>query len=242
MDFSTAYQNPTRFLNLTSLHPEEFDILLPLFREEWYKFYRFRTLEGKRRKSAFSKYRKQTRTLPTVEDKLFFLLTYLKNNPLQHFQGAAFGLSQAKTSIWFNALLPLLRTVLGRLECLPCRDGHALKQALEEFDVQVLTQDVVEQHTGRKTAADAQEVEYSGKKKAHTNKNKVDCLDNQYVVFLSNSYAGHVHDKQIADEECCNYPNGVILRQDKGFEGYRPEGVTIVEPFKKPKGGELTYC
>lgn len=172
MDFSTAYQKPTRFLNLTSLHPEEFDILLPLFRREWYKFYRFRTLEGKRRKCAFSKYRKQTPTLPSVEDKLFFLLTYLKNNSLQEFQGAAFGLSQAKASIWFNVLLPLLRKVLKRLKCLPCRDGQALKQVLEEFDVQVLTQDVVEQHTGRKTAADAQEVEYSGKKKPTPTKTK----------------------------------------------------------------------
>lgn len=165
MDFTTAYQKPKRFLNLTSLHPEEFDILLPLFRKEWYKYYRFRTLEGKRRKSAFSKYRKQTPTLPSVEDKLFFLLTYLKNNSLQEFQGAAFGLSQAKASIWFKVLLPLLRKVLKRLRCLPCRDGQALKQVLEEFNVQVVTQDVVEQHTGRKTAADAQEVEYSGKKK-----------------------------------------------------------------------------
>ena len=32
-----------------------------------------------------------------------------------------------------------------------------------------------------------------------------------------------------------------ILQQDLGFLGHRPEGVTIEEPFKKPKNKELTF-
>jgi hypothetical protein len=30
------------------------------------------------------------------------------------------------------------------------------------------------------------------------------------------------------------------LYQDTGFQGYKPENVTIIQPIKKPKGKELT--
>lgn len=50
---------------------------------------------------------------------------------------------------------------------------------------------------------------------------------------------GAVHDKKIADEENCQYPPGIRLRQDAGFQGYEPKNITIVMPFKKPKNGIL---
>ncbi len=56
---------------------------------------------------------------------------------------------------------------------------------------------------------------------------------------MSATYLGAVHDKKIADEENCQYPPNIRLRQDAGFQGYAPENVTIVMPFKKPKNGTL---
>ncbi|MDR1091855.1 MAG: transposase family protein, partial [Prevotella sp.] len=35
-------------------------------------------------------------------------------------------------------------------------------------------------------------------------------------------------------------PSGFSLWQDTGYQGYRPEGVRIYQPVKKPKGRELT--
>jgi len=172
---------------------------------------------------------------------LFFLLVYLKQHPLQQFQACVFELSQGKVSIWVKLLRPMLADALSALECLACRDGQVLKEFILEIDakVEVVNHDVVEQTTPRSVDDKAQEHQYSGKKKAHTYKNKVDCLENQYVVFLSATYAGSVHDKKIADEEACQYPEGIRLRQDSGFQGYEPEGVDIIMPFKKPRNGTL---
>ena len=239
MEFLNAYHNEKQFLSLTSLMPEEFDVLLKHFRPIWYKFYRTHTLTGKRRTSVFNHYRKTTRTLPTVEDKLFFLLVYIKTNPLQEFQAFTFGLSQSRVSRWINVLMPLVQKALKQLKCLPCRDGSVLRQVLQDFDIGVVTHDGMEQTIGRQTDDPAQQKEYSGKKKDHTYKNKVDCLDSQYVPFLSYTYYGSTHDKTIADEEQCTYPDNIRLRQDTGFQGYAPDNVHIVQPFKKPKNGLL---
>lgn len=116
-----------------------------------------------------------------------------------------------------------------------------MHQFLEDIpDAEVINQDVVEQAAPRPVDDEAQKAQYSGKKGTHTYKNKVDCLENQYVVFLSPTFLGAVHDKRIADEVECSYPQGCRLRQDAGFQGYTPEGVLIEMPFKKPKGGVLT--
>lgn len=60
------------------------------------------------------------------------------------------------------------------------------------------------------------------------------------VVFLSATYAGSVHDKAIADEQGWQFPSGIILHQDLGFQGYAPDGVIVQMPRKKPRARELT--
>jgi hypothetical protein len=35
-------------------------------------------------------------------------------------------------------------------------------------------------------------------------------------------------------------PKGFTLWQDTGYQGYKPEGVLIQQPLKKPRGKELT--
>jgi hypothetical protein len=60
------------------------------------------------------------------------------------------------------------------------------------------------------------------------------------VLYLSGTHEGKKHDKKIADEEGYCFPPGSKLLQDTGFQGYQPEGVTILQPKKKPRNGELT--
>ena len=60
------------------------------------------------------------------------------------------------------------------------------------------------------------------------------------IWFLSATYAGRVHDKRIADEAQYRLPEGSVLGQDTGFQGFTLPGVTILQPKKKPKGGVLT--
>jgi len=241
MNYHTLKINREQFLSLTSLYPEEFEKLLSPFSSAWYEFYTYFTLEGKRRLKSNWHPEKDTPTLPGVEDKLLFLLTYFKLHPLQQFQAASFGLSQPKVSLWVKILIPVLESSFKNLKCLPCREGSALAGFLKDHGkCEAIHQDVVEQTTPRPVDDDAQAAQYSGKKKQHTYKNKVDCLDNQSVVFLSPTFLGAVHDKKIADEQYCQYPEGIRLFQDLGFQGYEPDNVFIVMPFKKPRKGILS--
>jgi DDE superfamily endonuclease len=57
---------------------------------------------------------------------------------------------------------------------------------------------------------------------------------------LSATYEGKANDKSLADLEGYSLPSGSCLYQDMGFQGFVLAGVTIVQPKKKPRGGELT--
>ncbi|MDR1023989.1 MAG: hypothetical protein LBL94_12090 [Prevotellaceae bacterium] len=52
--------------------------------------------------------------------------------------------------------------------------------------------------------------------------------------------AGRCTTKKIADAHY-HTPSGFTLAQDTGYQGYRSDGVTIIQPMKKPKGKELTH-
>ena len=80
---------------------------------------------------------------------------------------------------------------------------------------------------------------YSGKK-THNIKNNLLCTNNFRIAWLSSTYEGHVHDKEICDEEPLSLPMGIKLWQDTGFIGHRPDGIEVCMPQKKAKGKELT--
>jgi hypothetical protein len=60
------------------------------------------------------------------------------------------------------------------------------------------------------------------------------------ICFLSATYEGKVHDKSVADLAGYSLPHGSCLYQDMGFQGFILNGISIVQPKKKPRGGELT--
>src|SRR5438876_3074467 len=68
--------------------------------------------------------------LPTPEDRLFFLLTYLKTYALQVVQGRLFGMGQSKANQWIHVLLPALLAALRTLGDAPTRSQAALAQRL----------------------------------------------------------------------------------------------------------------
>lgn len=65
-------------------------------------------------------------------------------------------------------------------------------------------------------------------------------FETRTIIYLSKTVEGKKHDKKIADEEQIEYPEGTVLQQDTGFQGYAPAGVSIKQPKKKPRGKELT--
>jgi hypothetical protein len=68
--------------------------------------------------------------LPTPEDRLFFILVYLKTSALQVVQGRLFGMGQSKANQWIHVLLPALLAALRTLGDAPTRSLTALAQRL----------------------------------------------------------------------------------------------------------------
>ena len=52
------------------------------------------------------------------------------------------------------------------------------------------------------------------------------------VGYLSQTYAGKMHDKKIVDTEPIRYPAGTLLYKDTGFQGYEPNVHQSHQPKK----------
>src|SRR3954468_5383361 len=131
--FADMRLRPTEFLDFTSLTVEEFEILIPPFEAAFQAHMTLWCLDGTPRTNRrFSIYR--TCPLATPEDRLFFLLTYLKTYTLQVVQGRLFGMGQSKANQWIHVLLPALLAALGELGDAPTRCLTALAQRLAVAD------------------------------------------------------------------------------------------------------------
>lgn len=236
---ATVRQQPGVFLSLTALQPEEFDYLLTYFSAQWQTYHQHYDLKGKRRTIPKFKPARNS-SLPTDEDKLFFILCYLKNNTLQTFTGFAFGLSQAKTSQWIKVLLPLLAKSLQQAKQLPARSQEQLDQALQSVKEKIFWVDATERPLPRSTDKDNQQEDYSGKTHQHAVKNTLLTDSTGRVQYLSQTFEGRCHDKKMFDEEPILLPEDSILFQDLGYLGHQPEGVFLAMPEKKPKNKELS--
>src|SRR5438067_9097648 len=113
-----------QFLALTGLTPSEFQRLLTAFPQAYQQHYpASQTAEGQPRQRAVGGGCKGRLEQP--EDKLLFLLVYLKTYPLQAVMGALFGLSTPQVNYWIHRLLPVLRSAWDDLGVLPERGpGH----------------------------------------------------------------------------------------------------------------------
>ena len=113
-------EKATGFLALTGYTHEEFEALLPPFRRYYYEWMSRHRLDGNPRgKRKYSDYKNSP--LPTIEDKLMFILHYLKSNNLQTVQGALFGMSQPKANLWIHGLHPILNQTLAEVGERPAR-------------------------------------------------------------------------------------------------------------------------
>jgi hypothetical protein len=127
--FTDVQARPTEFLDFTSLTPEEFQILIPPFEAAFQAHMAAWRLDGTPRTARqFAVYKNCP--LPTPEDRLFFLLTYLKTYALQVVQGRLFGMGQSKANQWIHVLLPALQAALRTLGDTPARSLTALAQRL----------------------------------------------------------------------------------------------------------------
>jgi hypothetical protein len=155
MNYQSILKNDKMFLSLSSFHVAEFEHLLLFFEPICENYYKWHTIDGKRRKLPRLKANAKER-LPSSGQKLFFLMTYLKNNPLQQFQAASFGLSQGQVSNLFKVLNPLLSVTLKKMGLVPAQNNEELQIYLETHKVDTLYKDATERPIARKVDYEAQ--------------------------------------------------------------------------------------
>lgn len=243
LTYQKLVKRPKHLHRLTGLSVVEFEELFDKFQSAW-NIYIAELGKNPHRKRKIGGGRHPT--LESPEDKLLFILVYVRMYPLLFLQGIMFGIEEGNTCIWVHRLLPLLDQALGFAHKRPARKhrGRNLEELLRDFpelkELGILG-DGVERPTRRPKDSDKQKKQYSGKKKRHTRKNIV--LTNPEtteVVFLGATQDGTMHDKRAIDEEHLETTIKATLGFDLGFEGLEIPNVQIVLPWKKPKGKELT--
>jgi Helix-turn-helix of DDE superfamily endonuclease/DDE superfamily endonuclease len=229
-----------KFLALTGLTVSEFQQLLTAFDRSYERLFRTdRTLAGQPRQRFPGGGRRGVLYHP--EQKLLFLLVYLKTYTLQVVLGQLFGISTSQANYWLHHLLPVLRWALDDLGVKPERDGARLaRRPVAPPGTRALIIDGTERRRRRPKNAEKQARHYSGKKKTHTDKNVVltSAADDR-VLFLSGTYPGASSEKRIADEARLRYPPGTILYKDAGFQGYEPAVQKTCPAKKKAKGARV---
>jgi hypothetical protein len=154
---------------LTGLSQAQFDSLLPVFRDIYQatqqKTYEAGVASGTRRRKPGGGSKGK---LPTLTEKLLFILYYYKAYPTFDVLGAQFEMGRSKANENLHKLSPILYDTLVDLELMPYRElgtPEALKAALKGGDQVII--DATERAYRRSSEDTKQREHYSGKKKAY---------------------------------------------------------------------------
>ena len=127
--FAELQSRPMEFLDFTSVTLDEFQQLVPPFEAAFQARMIVWRMDGKPRTARrFTVY--TNCPLPTPEDRLLFILVYIKTYVLQVVQGRLFGMVQGKANQWIHVLLPALLAAFRALGDAPARSLMALAQRL----------------------------------------------------------------------------------------------------------------
>ena len=114
---------------MTSLTLDEFRQLVPPFETAFQVHMAAWRLDGQPRTARrYTTYKNCP--LPTPEDRLLFILVYLKTYALQVVQGRLFGMGQSKAHQWIHVLLVVLQATLRALGDAPTRSLTELAKHL----------------------------------------------------------------------------------------------------------------
>jgi hypothetical protein len=112
--YASEKDKTNRIVTLTSLTVEQFEQLVEPFEQAFVRYMSEWTMEGKPRTArAYTPYANSP--LPTPEDRLFFLLSYMKVASVQVAHGALFGMTQSNANKWIHILLCVMHQTLHDL-------------------------------------------------------------------------------------------------------------------------------
>lgn len=181
--------------------------------------------------------------LEKIEEKLFYILWYMKTYPTFDLASFNVGFARSKAHKWVYLLLPILETTMKRKLVLPERKISDPEEFLRLFpEAREVFADGIERSIQRSKNKKKQQKNYSGKKKMHTRKSVIISDKGRKVLVLTKQKSGRRHDKRLADKEhlFTSLPQDIDLFVDTGFQGVSKLHSRTYIPKKRRKGKPLT--
>lgn len=239
MNIKGVFKNARLMQALTGVSKKEFDDLLPQFGQ---------CLKEDKRKRSQAKEREfgggAKGKLPTVEQKLFFVLLYVKTYPTFDFLGFVSQMHRSRAHNNTHKLLGSLEKALGRKIAMPEKKISSVEEFLEKFpEAKDLFADGVERPIERPKNQRRQNKLYSGKKKRHMKKSIIAVNERKEILIATQTKSARRHDKRLADKVSLfeHIPEEVALWLDTGFQGVLKQHLNTLIPKKATKGKPLTY-
>ena len=157
-------EHPKLLLAMTSLSCAEFHQLLPHFQYALDQYVTQYYVDRDNRQRQYGAGRSES-TLVSLEDKLLFILYYVKVYPLQEILAFEFGMVQSTANEWIQILSDVLKKALDHGEYLPERDPQQLETVLASETESMYGIDGTERPRQRPRNPEKQKHYYSGKKK-----------------------------------------------------------------------------
>jgi hypothetical protein len=228
--------------SLTGVAAAKFEILLKAFAKtytemQWEAFQAGLAAGTRERRPGGGK----KGALPTMRDKLLFVLYYFKVYPTFDVLGTQFNLSRSKANENLYKLAPVLYRTLVALEVMPQREFASPTELLAALKgLNTILIDVTERNHRRPQDESTQREHYSGKKKRHTIKNTIISTLTKTILFVGQTFSGHTHDYTMLKEEFPPEQAWFELLQvlvDLGYQGICTDyaGDEIQIPHKKPR-------
>lgn len=238
MQIRSALRTDRLCKSLTGLKVSEFNDLVADF--SWnYHEYEAKRMPSRKRKLGGGRGSK----IETIEEKLFYVLFYLKTYPTFDLASFYVGFARSKAHKWAHILFPILEQTMKRKLVLPQRKISSREEFERLFpEVKEVFVDGVERLKQRPKNKKQQNKTYSGKKKAHTRKSVILSDKSKQILVITKQKSGRRHDKRLADKDSVfeMIPKEVSVMADTGFAGAQKLHANIYIPKKKPRGRGLT--
>jgi len=217
---------------------DEFRCLLPAFMSAWKSLAHGRRPNRKRAIGAGQK-----GSFKTIEEKLAFILLYVKLYPTFDVMGCLTGTERTRCCRNVHFLLGVLEEALGRKLVLPERKIRSVKEFFEKFpEAKDIFPDGTERPVQRPKNAKKRKKLYSGKKKRFTRKTIVVADEKRRILVLTPTKSGRRHDKRLFDKSGLPriIPEKVAVFADTGFQGMQRDHPNTLIPKKATKNHPLT--
>ena len=237
MNITKISQNLRAMKALTGLSPEEFINLVPTFGQA----ITARKMEEPNRQRKVGGGQKGK--LKTIEQKLFFILFYLKTYPTFDVLACFFDKGRGRSCESVHFFAKALEKALGRKLVLPKRKISSVEEFMEAFpDAKDVFFDGTERRVEKPKKKKRQNKLYSGKKKGTTRKNIIMADEKRRVLVLTPTKSGRRHDKRLADKVLLaeHIPKEVAVWTDTGFRGIEHVHENTLMPHKATKKHPLT--